>query len=132
VNQARRALAAAAALGAAMASEGQAQTVQGDAARGAQIYARVCSACHSPDQNRIGPMHRGVYGRRAGRAPGFRYSAALARLNVVWNGRTLDRWLADPTRTAPGTAMGVRVGAAQDRADVIAYLRTLSAAPSSE
>ena len=38
----------------------------GDAAHGQQIYESRCIACHSPDANRVGPMHRGVFGRKAG------------------------------------------------------------------
>jgi len=37
----------------------------GDAAHGKEIYDTRCSACHSLDANRVGPMHRGVYGRKA-------------------------------------------------------------------
>ena len=96
----------------------------GDAARGERLYEAQCSACHSIDVNRIGPAHRGVVGRRSGAAPGFRYSPALQRLNVVWTSENLDRWLTDPAAMAPGTAMGVSVPAQQDRADIIAYLGT--------
>jgi cytochrome c len=51
----------------------------------------------------------------------------LRRLDVTWNAATLDRWLADPTAVAPGTAMGVGTPAAQDRADIIAYLSSPAA-----
>ncbi len=55
--------------------------------------------------------------------PGFRYSKALASRDVTWNADTLDAWLADPKRFVPGTSMGARTASAQDRADLIAYLR---------
>jgi cytochrome c len=96
----------------------------GDASRGEALYRTRCIACHSLDANRIGPSHRGVFGRRVASVPGFRYSRALASRNVVWDAQNLDSWLANPTAFAPGTAMGFRVSAPRDRADIIAYLRT--------
>ncbi len=100
----------------------------GDAARGEHLYQQRCAACHSPDANRVGPAHRGVFGRKSASAPGFSYSSALKNLNVTWNAQTLDRWLANPTAMAPGTAMAIRVADAQDRADLIVFLKSLKAA----
>jgi cytochrome c len=97
----------------------------GDAQRGARLYEQRCGGCHSVDQNRVGPAHRGVFGRRAGGMPGFAYSNALAKSTLRWNADSLDRWLADPEATIPGQAMGYRVEDARDRADLIAYLRGL-------
>lgn len=97
----------------------------GDAMRGARLYEARCGGCHSVDAHRVGPAHRGVFGRRAGAAAGFDYSPALRASRLVWNERTLDAWLADPERTIPGQAMGYRVESARDRADLIAYLRDL-------
>lgn len=96
-----------------------------DAVRGAQLYEARCGGCHSADANRIGPAHRGIFGRRAGTATGFDYSPALRASRLVWDERTLDDWLADPERTIPGQAMGYRVEDARGRADLIAYLRDL-------
>ena len=93
-----------------------------DAKRGAEVYER-CAGCHSLDRNRVGPAHRGVFGRRAGSAASFRYSKALAESGVVWDEITLDLWLANPSRYIPGSRMGYRLSDPQDRADVIAFLR---------
>ena len=101
-----------------------AEALEGDAARGAEVYER-CAACHSPDADRVGPHHRGVVGRRAGSVEGFPYSAAVERSGIVWDEASLDRWLTDPQALIPGQRMGFRLGSAQDRADVIAYLKTL-------
>lgn len=98
----------------------------GDAARGAKLYQQRCTACHSLDANRIGPMHRGVFGRKSAGVPGYAYSDALKGLNVTWNAQTLDRWLTNPSAMARGTAMGIRVPNPQDRADLIAYLKSVS------
>jgi cytochrome c len=98
----------------------------GNASRGADLYEAKCGACHSLDSNRIGPKHRGVFGRKSATVPGFHYTAALKKLNIVWNRQTLDRWLQNPTAMAPGTAMGYRLMVPQERADVIAYLKRQS------
>jgi cytochrome c len=97
----------------------------GDAQRGEQLYEARCGACHSVAADRIGPRHAGVFGRRAGSVAGFRYSSALAASNLVWDEASLTRWLTDPEQVVPGQAMGYRLGDAQERADVVAYLRTL-------
>jgi len=68
-------------------------------------------------------MHRGVVGRPVASVDGFPYSKALSSQKFVWDEATLDKWLADPPVLVPGTAMGIRVRSAEDRADIIAYLR---------
>jgi cytochrome c len=104
------------------------QTPSGDAARGEAVYESACTPCHSIDQDRIGPRHRNVVGRRIASVAGFDYSPALQRVKGVWNRALLDKWLVDPQAVAPGTAMGFRVEDARDRADVIAYLLKVSKA----
>jgi cytochrome c len=91
--------------------------------RGAEIYETKCGACHSLDANRIGPKHRNLFGRKAGSIADFHYTSALKQSGIVWNAQTLDRWLQNPVAMVPGTAMGIRLTSAPDRADVIAYLR---------
>jgi cytochrome c len=94
----------------------------GDAARGAKVY-QDCMICHSLDKNEIGPRHRDVFGRKAGAVADYDYSAALKASNIVWSEATLDRWLTDPQALVPGTKMTFSVDDAQDRADVIAFLK---------
>ncbi len=96
--------------------------------KGRELYQRRCGACHSPDANRVGPKHRGVYGQKAGSVEGFRYSKALREIDVVWNDETLDAWLENPPAFAPGTSMGFRLPDAGEREAIIAYLKSLSAA----
>jgi cytochrome c len=96
---------------------------EGDPVKGAELYHR-CQGCHSIDRNRIGPMHKGIFGRTAGTVPGFPYSSAMKNSGIVWNEDTLDRFLEDPRQLVPGTKMtyaGIRD--AKDRADLIAYLK---------
>jgi len=92
--------------------------------RGEQIYAR-CAACHAVEANRTGPQHCGLFGRRAGTAPGFdTYSKAMRDSNIVWSEHSLDLFLEAPTRAVPGTAMGYAgVKDPRERADLIAWLR---------
>ena len=101
-------------------------TVAGDPVRGEQLYERRCADCHDPDANSNGPLHRGVYGRRAGSVPDYHYSPALAQSQIVWNDASLNAWLIDPQALVPGQRMKMRVADPQDRADLIAYLKTLT------
>ncbi len=101
--------------------------VIGDAGRGAKIYEQKCTGCHSIEANRIGPAHRGVYGRKAGSAPGFAYSPGVKNSKIIWTEPTLDRWLTNPQGTIPGARMGFRLADAALRADVIAFLKTQTA-----
>ncbi len=97
-----------------------------DANRGKELWEARCTGCHSLEANRIGPLHRGVFGRKAGTAPGFSYSTALRNSGQTWTESTLDKWLAAPGQFVPGSRMGFSVGDAGDRADIIAYLKTVS------
>ena len=94
----------------------------GDAKAGEAIYSR-CLGCHAVEYNRTGPKHCGIVGRRAGSVPGYEYSPAMKRSRLVWNEKTLDRFLADPLKTVPGTTMTYAgVPDQKDRSDLIAYL----------
>lgn len=100
-----------------------------DTSRGAEIYSR-CAACHAIEGNRTGPQHCGLFGRRAGTAPGFDgYSKAMRESKLVWNERTLDAFLRSPMQAVPGTAMGYAgIQDAGERAALIAWLRESTAA----
>jgi cytochrome c len=103
-----------------------------DPAAGESV-ARKCAACHTFDQggaNRIGPHLWGVVGRDIAGVGDFSYSAALQGLEGDWNYEALNHYIADPKGFAPGNKMSFaglnKVG---DRADIIAYLRSLSDSP---
>lgn len=100
----------------------------GDAVRGQAAYEARCGGCHSVAADRVGPRHAGVFGRRAGSVEGFAYSDALRKSGLTWDAVSLERWLADPEALVPGQRMGYRLNDAQARADIVAYLATLSAA----
>ncbi len=111
------ALAACLALGAAKAS------AEGDPLKGEQVYHR-CQGCHSIDRNRVGPMHKGLFGRPVGSVPGFAYSDAMKNSGIVWSEETLDQFLQGPRKMVPGTKMTYAgVADPQDRANLIAYLK---------
>ena len=97
----------------------------GDAARGKTVFEHRCTGCHALDSDREGPHLRGVYGRQAGSVPNFDYSAAIKKSGVVWNEANIERWLRDTDAFIPDNNMGFRVPKAQDRADVIAFLKTM-------
>ena len=104
----------------------------GDPKAGEAVYSR-CLACHSLAYHRTGPRHCGLFGRRAGAEPGFEeYSAALKRSKLVWNEKTLDRFLANPLKAVPGTTMTYAgVPDPKERADLIAYLKQEGKCPAS-
>ena len=96
-----------------------------DAAKGKKVFAK-CKACHAlvKGKNKIGPSLYGVFGRKAGTAPGFkRYSPAIKKSGIVWNAETLDKYLAKPRDFIKGNRMpfaGLKTKA--DRDNLIAYL----------
>jgi cytochrome c len=94
----------------------------GDASRGKNLY-QACQACHSIDENDLGPKHRAVMGRAAGSIADYVYSAALKSSGLTWDEATLDKWLTNPSALVPGTKMFYQVGDAQIRADIIAFLK---------
>jgi cytochrome c len=105
---------------------------EGDAGRGARVFQR-CFSCHSVDPNEKplqGPNLAGVIGRRAGTLPRFEYSEAMTaagRNGLIWTEEKLDLYVTDPEAVVPGTAMGpVRLAKPTDRADLIAYLKSVS------
>jgi cytochrome c len=102
-------------------------TLTGDAARGKTLY-QACEACHSINENDIGPRHRGVVGRRAGSVSDYAYSDALKKSGIVWDEAALNRWLIDPSAMVPGTKMFFKIDNAQNRADLIAFLNEQKAA----
>jgi cytochrome c len=100
----------------------------GDAGRGKVVFEKRCTGCHAVDVDREGPRLTGVFGRKAGSLPGFTYSAGLKGLGLTWNDVTLEKWLADPDAMVPDNNMTFRVVKAEERRDLIAYLKQQSKA----
>lgn len=102
---------------------------EGDSSRGARAFG-ACAGCHAlePGRHLTGPSLAGVWGRKAGAAPGFaRFSSALRSSGIVWNESSLDAWLANPEKAVPGNYMQFRgIADAKVRADLVAYLRAVA------
>ena len=95
----------------------------GDAVRGKVVFEKRCTGCHAMDADREGPRLAGVFGRKAGGVAGFTYSAGLKNSGVTWTDATLERWLSDPDMVVPDNNMGFSVPKAEERRDLIAYLK---------
>ena len=104
-----------------------------DPAAGEAIAKRQCASCHTFNEggkNGVGPNLYGVIGRPHGGLPSFNYSAAIKSKEGPWTYEELNAWLKKPTAYAPGTRMAFAgLNNDKQRADVIDYLRTLSANP---
>jgi len=98
--------------------------LKGDPDHGKVLY-QGCAACHSIEDNDLGPRHRGVVGRKAGAVTDYNYSAALKGSGLTWTEPNLDRWLQNPSVLVPGTKMFFKIDDPQSRADIIAYLKEL-------
>jgi cytochrome c len=94
--------------------------------RGAEIF-RACVACHTlgaGQANRAGPTLAGIFGRRIATAPGYHFSEALKRLDIVWTPETVSKLFeVGPAAYTPGTKMPEqRIGSEADRAALVKFL----------
>lgn len=101
---------------------------------GQTIAQRQCASCHSFNEggrNAVGPNLWGIVGAPHAHAEGFNYSPAIAGMrDKPWDYEELNKFLAGPRAYAPGTRMAFNgISSAAQRADVIAYLRSLAAEP---
>ncbi|MDE1973662.1 MAG: cytochrome c family protein [Hyphomicrobiales bacterium] len=102
------------------------------AEHGAQI-SKQCQICHNLQEGqgaKIGPDLYGIVDRPVASAAGFKYTSALKAKGGKWTFAALDKWLTDPRADVPGTAMTFAgLSSDKQRADLIAYLDTLSKNP---
>lgn len=94
--------------------------------RGAEVY-RACVACHTlkPDQgNRAGPTLHGIFGRRIASLPGYKFSEALTKMDIVWTAETVAKLFeVGPATYTPGTKMPEqRITSAADRQALVQFL----------
>ena len=102
-----------------------------DVERGARAAA-ICSSCHSFDRggvNGTGPNLWEVIGRPVASVSGFAYSGALQALGGAWTYEKMDPYLENSQGYVPGTQMAQKVRKDQKRADILAYLGSLSDNP---
>ena len=97
-----------------------------DSARGKDVFERRCGGCHALDNDKEGPRLRGVYGRASGSVSSFKYSDALKNAHITWNAESLEKWLTDPEKVVADNDMAFHLEKADERRDVIAYLKSLS------
>jgi cytochrome c len=95
----------------------------GDAVRGKAVFEKRCTGCHTLEADREGPRLAGVFGRKAGSVAGFNYSAGLKNSGITWTDSTLERWLTDPDLVVKDNNMSIGVPKAEERRDLIAYLK---------
>jgi cytochrome c len=103
-------------------------SLTGDPVAGEKTFAQ-CKACHQAvaGKNGVGPSLAGIVGRTAGQVAGFSYSAANKNSGVTWTEETMFEYLEAPQKFMPGTKMAFAgLKKPQDRANVIAYLKTKS------
>jgi cytochrome c2 len=104
-----------------------------DASHGQQLFRAQCGVCHQggdgDGDGGQGPSLRGVIGRKIGGDADFAYSQPLNDAKDKWTQDTLAAFIGDPQKAFPGTAMPIKVGNADDRTDIAAYLATLKPAP---
>ena len=107
-----------------------------DIAKGETLFGR-CTACHTVESggaNKVGPNLWDIVNRPVASHEGFAYSGAMKEFSeggtVVWDYDHLDHFIASPKGLVRGTAMGFAgLKNPQDRADIIAYLHTMSDNP---
>ena len=98
----------------------------GEPEAGAIVF-KKCMACHAVGEgaaNKVGPELNGLFGRAAGSAPNYNYSAANKSSGIVWTEEIFANYIRNPREVIPGTKMafaGLRKD--QEIADLVAYLR---------
>jgi cytochrome c len=97
---------------------------------GAEVF-RACVACHtlSPDEgNRAGPTLAGIFGRRIATLPGYNFSEALKKMDIVWTPDTVSKLFeVGPMAYTPGTKMPEqKIGSAADRAALVKFLEKVT------
>ena len=97
---------------------------------------RKCQSCHSFEQggpNKTGPNLYEVVGRVIGSHEGFGYSDAFLAHQAAgdtWTYEELDAFLTSPKQHIPGTKMSFSgIASPEERADILAYVQTLSPTP---
>ncbi len=93
---------------------------------GAEVF-RACIACHTLSKNdgpRAGPTLAGIFGRKIASLPGYNFSAALKKLNIVWTPETIAKLFEiGPAAYTPGTKMPEqRIGSPADRKALTDFL----------
>jgi cytochrome c len=101
--------------------------------KGKALYQQQCFICHTVDKggvNKVGPNQWDVVGKKKASHAGFSYSTALQQKGGEWTYEDLNHMIFKPAAFVRGTKMAYAgMPKEQDRADIIAYLRTMADAP---
>lgn len=92
----------------------------------ATLFSRQCGTCHAVTADaasRQGPNLLGVFNRKAGSLPAFKYSAGYATSGIVWDEAALDTYLTNPQALIPGSVMAYRQANADTRKTIIDWLK---------
>jgi len=110
-----------------------ATTGTGDAAAAAALLAAgekayaPCKPCHTVTAgggDLVGPNLHGLFGRRSGTKPGFRFSDAMTKAAILWDEATIDQYLQNPRGYIPGNRMAFfGIAKPETRAALIAWLK---------
>ena len=113
-------------LAVAVALSTQSLAEEGDAARGAELFALRCSECHAIGETpgkKAGPNLKGVINRMSGTLEGYEYSEAMKGAGLLWSAETLARYLLAPRKVVPGTKMNFNgLKRPGEKEDIVAYL----------
>ena len=100
---------------------------------GKAIFMKQCFTCHTTDKggaNKVGPNLWDIVGRKVASHAGFSYSSALQAKGGDWSYEDINHMILKPTSYVRGTKMAFAgLPKEQERADVIAYLRTMADTP---
>jgi cytochrome c len=100
---------------------------------GKALFQKLCFTCHTIEKgaaNKVGPNQWNLVGRKKGSEAGFSYSSGMEKMGGEWTYEDINHMIFKPSAFVKGTKMAfVGVPKEQDRADIIAYLRTMNDNP---
>ncbi|MEE2999366.1 MAG: c-type cytochrome [Pseudomonadota bacterium] len=103
----------------------------GDAVKGKKVF-KKCKACHAikAGKNKTGPSLAGIINKKAGSVAGYKKYKGLKNADWIWDEKNLDGWLKNPkkwlkAKNGKKSKMVYKLKKAKDRANLIAYLKTL-------